>query len=57
MLKRYSVNGSEFWFDPKDAPEGAILLDVAEAKEAKTANKAAKPADKQRTTRTKRSAK
>lgn len=49
MLKRYNVNGSWFWYEEGEQPEGAIEEKAAkpETKERKTANKA-------RTTRTKK---
>lgn len=49
MLKRYCVNGSWFWFEEGEQPEGAI-----EEKTAKPATKERRTANKARTTRTKK---
>lgn len=49
MLKRYCVNGSWFWFEEGEQPEGAI-----EEKTAKPTAKERRTANKSRTTRTKK---
>lgn len=48
MLKRYCVNGSWFWYEEGDQPEGAV-----EEKAVKPANKERRTANKSRTTRKK----
>lgn len=49
MLKRYRYGEREFWFEPAEAPEGAIPADEPKPEKAdKPANKAKKPANKAR---------
>lgn len=47
MLKRYRYGEREFWFEPAEAPEGAIPCEP-EPKQAEAPNKAKKPANKSR---------
>ena len=61
-MKRYMVNGSEFWYDEGKQPVGAIEVKAEKpadkqqapaTKEAEPSDKAKAPAKKPRTTRTK----
>ena len=61
-MKRYMVNGAEFWYHEGDQPEGAIEIKAEKpadkkqapaTKEAAPADKAKAPARKPRTTKTK----
>lgn len=54
-MKRYMVNGSEFWYDEGKQPEGAIEIkaQAPATKEAEPGDKAQAPARKPRTAKTK----
>ena len=54
-MKRYMVNGAEFWYHEGDQPEGAIEIKAEKPadKQQAPATKEAAPARKPRTTKTK----